>query len=301
MMKPSLWLSSGLLCCTFLTGCIGSTVIRHNYQDYSQTLHYNAQQQMLQNLVRLKYRETPFFLKVGALSVNYELQVRGLLGVEDLHDANSPIGIEAEPTVLEKPTVTYTPVEGNAFVKQMLAEIDPNVFALLVRANWPIKTLCLMLVENVSDADGKRLNAADFNTLLTALDAAQKTHDLQLQREKDQPITLVTPTVSVPLSRFRFRSFLDVMYELSKNITVPAGQQTWVRPTRDSNGLMQVQSSWLAPHNEYVSVKHNGYYFSIAQNDVVSKDAFALLQVLYQMQAGDIQSVQPVLTLPVGN
>ena len=48
-----------------------------------------------------------------------------------------------------------------------------------------------------------------------------------------------------------------------------------------------------------VSVRYNGYYFSIARNDIRSKDTFALLKLLFAIQAGDVKTVQPILTLPV--
>jgi hypothetical protein len=48
-----------------------------------------------------------------------------------------------------------------------------------------------------------------------------------------------------------------------------------------------------------VWVKHNGYYFSIARNDIQSKDTFAFLKLLFQLQAGDVKTISPILTLPV--
>ena len=60
-----------------LCGCaIGSKAIRGNYNSYNQTIAINQNQQMLLNLVRLKYRETPVFLKVGALSTSYDFSLR---------------------------------------------------------------------------------------------------------------------------------------------------------------------------------------------------------------------------------
>ena len=50
-----------------------------------------------------------------------------------------------------------------------------------------------------------------------------------------------------------------------------------------------------------VSVKYNDTWFSIAKNDIPSKDTFSLIKLLYQMQAGDIPTVQPLLTLPIAN
>jgi len=54
-----------------LAGCsVPSRSIRSTFADYNQTIQFNESQEMLLNLVRLKYRETPLFLKVGALSTS---------------------------------------------------------------------------------------------------------------------------------------------------------------------------------------------------------------------------------------
>ena len=67
-----------LAVCTL--GCSAAAkAVRTNYADFNQTIQYNNSQQMLLNLVRLKYRETPLFLKVGALSASYSLGVNASL------------------------------------------------------------------------------------------------------------------------------------------------------------------------------------------------------------------------------
>lgn len=48
-----------------------------------------------------------------------------------------------------------------------------------------------------------------------------------------------------------------------------------------------------------VWVEHNGRIFSISNQDIRSKDTFALVKMLFEIPAGDIQSVTPILTLPV--
>lgn len=283
-----------------LSGCMGSTLIRQNFTDYSQTLHYNGQQQMLQNIVYLRYRETPFFMKVGALSVNYELKASSALGIKDIKDANSPVDFSVEPSIIEKPTVTYTPVEGDIFVKQMLTEIDPNVFALLIRSGWPIDTLSKLAIVSIGDLRSKADDNSGFRRLVQQLAEAQIHHQLNINYNKDnKDLVMTAGELRIPLNSIRFRSFLDVMYELSKNVEVPEKHQNWVRNKDDANGLIHIYPSLFKPGDGYVSISNHGYYFSIKQDDVDSKDVFSLMQVLYQMQAGDIKGVQPVLTLPI--
>lgn len=66
------------------TACTSTTnrSIRTSYAGYNQTIAYNQNQQMLLNLVRLRYRELPLFLNMGALSssFNFELNAQAGLG-----------------------------------------------------------------------------------------------------------------------------------------------------------------------------------------------------------------------------
>jgi hypothetical protein len=54
------------------------------------------------------------------------------------------------------------------------------------------------------------------------------------------------------------------------------------------------------PKNTYVAVRYRGNWFSIDDSDLASKSTFSLLMQLLALQAGEIRSTAPVLTLPVG-
>ncbi len=56
----------------------------------------------------------------------------------------------------------------------------------------------------------------------------------------------------------------------------------------------------MPPTGALVTVRYGGYYFSIMQNDLTSKNTFSLMKLLFQIQAGDIGSDAPILTIPVG-
>ena len=290
-----------------LAGCIsspGSQSIRHNYSTYNQTIHYNQSQQMLLNLVRMRYRESPLFLKVGAVSVSYNFELTGGARLGSVLD-EPDYGVEAGATYAETPTVTYTPIEGDTFVKQMLTEVDQSTLILLFRSGWPIDTLCHILVEQI----GASYNSAgdptypEFEDVVNRLATAQHEHRLEgvvidkkvfLQIKDGTEKTVET----IPLASIHLRSFVDIMFFLGKNTEVPSEQQDQVKPTT-GNGWLDVKYSTSPPQDALVWVEYNDYFFSIARNDIRSKDSFSLLKQLFEMQAGDIKTVQPVLTLPL--
>jgi len=152
-----------------------------------------------------------------------------------------------------------------------------------------------------------------FVALVEALQEAQNTGQLSFEREGEETIMVIVSDrkdlykeerldepreLRLTVKSVQFRSFLDVMYSLAKNTDVPEQHKDQVKHAA-GNGYIQIRSSANRPNDALVSVRHNGIWFSIANSDIKSKDTFALTRLLYQMQAGDIPTVQPLLTLPV--
>ena len=298
------------------TGCTMHTqAIRRDFADYNETIHYNNSQQMLLNLVRLKYRETPLFMEVGALSASYDASGSLEFGAGRISDAGVVNG-RVGGSFSARPTITYTPLSGEMYVKRVLAEIDTDTFVLLVRSGWPIDILCQVMAEKIlgfrNNEDEETYPA--FLELVQTLGAAQDEDRLRFLKEEDEDVVLEITTTRgdlfggsrteerhpylVDVKKFMFRSLLDLMFFLGKNTDVPEEQQDQVRSGK-TNGWMQIRHHKNNPDDAVVAVRHNGYYFSIARNDIRSKDTFALLKLLFAMQAGEVETVQPILTLPI--
>ena len=109
------------------------------------------------------------------------------------------------------------------------------------------------------------------------------------------------------------RSVLQIMTFLSKGVCVPEehvrmgiapmtpgpdGQPfNWTQVTA---GNFFVLSQKRRPHDTEVAVQYRGYWFYIPQNDVNSRAALAILEILFALQESDGKSVGPLLTLPLG-
>lgn len=299
----------------FLTACaLPNRAMRSNYTDYNETIQYTQSQQMLLNLVRLKYRDLPLFLKVGALSASYSFELNAGGRVGKAGDTKA-YGLDLGASYSTRPTITYTPVEGDTFVKQVLSEVDAQAFVLLYRSGWPISTLCHVMVERIGKALNRRDDAsyATFTKIVDRLQKAQDADKLRFEHEgKETTLVWTTDFVDIvsderaaqerelryPIHAIQLRSFLDIMFFLGKNTEVPPAQRDQVKHSQP-NGWIRIRTSSAEPDDALVSVKYNEAWFSIAKNDIQSKDTFTLVKLLYQMQAGDIPTVQPILTLPI--
>jgi hypothetical protein len=71
----------------------------------------------------------------------------------------------------------------------------------------------------------------------------------------------------------------------------------WATVTGD---LLRIRSRRTHPAQAVVAVRHRGHWYYIDDADLTSKSTFALLGQLFALQAGEVESAAPVLTLPVG-
>jgi hypothetical protein len=108
------------------------------------------------------------------------------------------------------------------------------------------------------------------------------------------------------------RSILQVMAFLSKGVCVPEEHvRSGVAPvtlgpegqpfdwTQVTAGNFFVRAQKHRPRDAEVAVHYRGYWFFIATNDVNSRAALAILEVVFALQESDGTSAAPLLTLPV--
>ena len=109
-----------------LAGChfVGPKAVRSGRRDYNMAVQQTNNEQLLLNLVRLRYRDTPYFLQVASISTSFEL-VTDVSGSAVFPKASpDTLGFGAGVEFTEKPTITYTPLHGDKFVKQVKQESE---------------------------------------------------------------------------------------------------------------------------------------------------------------------------------
>src|SRR5690349_291510 len=115
----------GVLTLITTSGCftgVGPSAIRAERPDYNQQIVRSADRELLLNVVRLRYNESPLFLELGAVVTQYAYtaSVSASGHFEDgANSGNVGTGIGYS----ESPTVTYTPLNGEAFATRMLSPI----------------------------------------------------------------------------------------------------------------------------------------------------------------------------------
>lgn len=109
------------------------------------------------------------------------------------------------------------------------------------------------------------------------------------------------------------RSMLQIDVFLSKGVCVPPehvlngvvpmtpdGTGQFYDWTNVTAGLFRVCSQKHRPKKAEVAVKYRGYWFYIPQDDVQSRAALAIVEILFAVQESEGRSAGPLLTLPLG-
>lgn len=167
-----------------LTGCTrlgGPAIIRDRF-DYSVAISESWKSQMLLNIVKIRYSDTPVFMDVTSVInlVGMQNTVNLAAGWSFPPNANTQ-AIGGTSTWGEKPTITYAPLTGEKFTRSLLTPITPYALLTMVQAGWPVRPLFGLCVKSINDMDNQssapgfaRNEDPGFRQLLGLLEQVQK-------------------------------------------------------------------------------------------------------------------------------
>jgi hypothetical protein len=395
-----------LAACLGLAGCqIGPRSMIVASSHYSDAVRVATSEQLLVNLVRLRYRDIPVFLSVSSISTQFEFESDASIRGNIVSGGSDSAGVGVGVRYSERPTMTFSIMGGESFQKRMLEPLQTPAIALLAESGWRedrVLRLCTEAVnglKNAPTASGptprgapefeqfreasrlirsltkQRLIEFEFETRREYLSAplpassvdgehtveavkagvefertpsgelalvaekrrlvlrfslesdaspqAARLRELlrlqpgqrrfELVRQEDSELDVFQPNQVLGEVAVDARSLVGVLYFLANGVHVPQkhlddGSAVATMDARDEpfdwlevlDDLFAVHSSKDRPKGAAVAVKHRDYWFYLAGDDASSKATFLLLKDLFSLQAGDVEEIKPVLTLPVG-
>ena len=350
---------------------IGPKAVKVGMPAYNMAINETSHQLLLLNLVRMRYSETPYFMEISNIYASPSFTAGAKAG-GTLVSGGSDVGsLEAELTYSELPTIVYTPLAGESFVRRLLQPIEPENVALLYQAGWNLERilrLCVQRINNIWNAESatgptpvrrppdydkfrrvaKTLHWLETNHLLEVISSIQDAEQDKAKHAANDKRAVVIEFVIHPSAKQRTevqqlfayleldpkaesyffakkqhlkkdrtlmvvtRPLIGTMYYLSKGISIP--QQDLAREavhiTLDDDGqpfdwrlvtedLFAVDSSSSKPDGAYVAVRYRNTWFYIRDSDVISKDTFALFEMLLALRAGEVPESRTPLTLPI--
>jgi hypothetical protein len=134
-----------------LTACasIGPGTVPRDRFDYSSAVAESWKQQALLNMVKSRYSDNPVFLDVGQIVSGYTFQGT----VSAAAGQNYPFGapgnltnysVGANGTCIDRPTITYTPLTGQQYMKGLMTPVAPSSVLFLIQAGYAADFILLM-------------------------------------------------------------------------------------------------------------------------------------------------------------
>lgn len=194
----------GLLICA---GCssFGPGKIKNTHPQYNDALSSALDQQLLTNLVRLKYRENPLFLEISNITESHTIGLEGGIGSGKWYPSENSKLQNFSPRFMLKnsqtPTISYHPLRGQEFLQHLMTPIPFSAMLLMSQSGWKLErvfNLCIEKinsVDNASNASGPtpriKPDFEDFYKMTSLLQKLEYEHKLSLSLDTENHETLV--------------------------------------------------------------------------------------------------------------
>lgn len=150
--NPKAWL---WLLPVFLAGCrsMGPSTIPRDRLNYSDAISESWKDQVLRNLVKMRYMDTPIFLDVGQIVGGYTWQTSISAG----GTISSPKAVQGDFTTLgaqgiytDRPTITYVPLTGDRFLRSMVEPVPPAAIFRVMQSGYAADFVLALGVDSLN-------------------------------------------------------------------------------------------------------------------------------------------------------
>jgi hypothetical protein len=155
-----------------ISGCAGPNAIRYTRLRYNEVVRDTNDEQLLINIVRLRYADSPVFIDLPNITSQFEMSgTAGYLGGygNQFKGGRTSLGNGAM-SLRDTPTLSYHPREGREIAKSLLTPLSSDLF-IVVNAGADIEQLLLLATNDINDVPNAPRSTtltpkvADDNTL----------------------------------------------------------------------------------------------------------------------------------------
>jgi hypothetical protein len=324
-----------------LGGCtsIGVERVAVDRDAYAERLRESEKAQLLSNIVGLRYGDAPQILRVSSVINQYTRETAGSLNLRISPFSDEDAGsVGANVLLRETPTITYTPVAGEAFAHSMLAPIPPASLLAMMAAGWAADDLLLLTTRSLNGVRSRsraplfeQPGSPNLNEVFAALRRLQRSGAFSVTVTQHgeghfSARARVAPNLSGDdrADLAFLRDALNATFEAGETEIVfsdiPESRRQLAITTRTmleilaelaqgvdiaGNGeiephtLIDVHSGATPPAHPYVSVRLRGRWFWIDQADNVSVRRFLLTQLLLSLTDQGSGTQAPLVTIPI--
>jgi hypothetical protein len=153
MTKALVFVAGGLA--LFTTAClhpkVGPQSVPRDRSLYSVSLADSWKDMTLLNIVKLRYLDPPVFVDVGSIVASYTLSLNASAGgTINPPGSNSAAVLGGSVFLSNSPTITYTPLTGDAYIKGLTTTIPPATVFGAMQNGVPADTILLSSVQSIN-------------------------------------------------------------------------------------------------------------------------------------------------------
>lgn len=148
--RQLLIITQALLSICLLQACAssGPDHLRDTHPLYNDAIVDSINEQFLNNLVRLRYRDPTFFLDVASVAATMRMNVSG--NASGQVNSTTPLTLGTDATYETLPTISYAPLQGEDFVKSLLSPISIDALFALSGSGWSLRRVFGLCVESIN-------------------------------------------------------------------------------------------------------------------------------------------------------
>ncbi len=176
-------------------GCasISGNVLRDNREKFNEVIQITNAEQLLQNIVRLRYANSPYFLEISSVSTSATMGgTVGIFGNTAAPATGLSPNIVISPgiTFSQTPSFVFQPLTGEKFARQLLRPVDLRTLALLRTAGWDLQEILLVMVDSINGVPNAPTatqfapdaipDNAEFRRIVDLLDRLEETGLIEL-------------------------------------------------------------------------------------------------------------------------
>jgi hypothetical protein len=144
----------------FVSGCksIGPGQVAGDRFDYSDAIGSSWKSQTLLNIVKLRYLDPPIFVDVGQIvasrtfsrTINASASGNIISGGYPAGTSIGSMGLSAGGVYSDQPTVTYTPLTGDRYIRSLMSPVKPESVVFMIQSGWPADAVLIAITAAIN-------------------------------------------------------------------------------------------------------------------------------------------------------
>jgi hypothetical protein len=147
------WTAAAMLIGATACRPLGPAAVRDDRSEYAASISESWKRQTLLHIVKLRYLDPPIFVDVGQIVAGYSLETTVTAGASFPESAalgGSTATLGGATRYTDRPTITYTPLTGNRFVRGLMTPLPPDSIFFVIQSGWPADAVLFATVASIN-------------------------------------------------------------------------------------------------------------------------------------------------------